>query len=180
MTYPITAWFDNNNPKHSERAFKDNQKLMRADDDFGRYGTSLRIEASFLLVWNESVEGNERIVLRKFKETNKKISKWANTIMLEFGREVPVKIFPKIIYVHHETLFSIIFNVIMVKRKGIAVSILQRELIGLIERMIVYNITGDVRKIGDAAFRILDLRDNFFHKGKFKLFSYTIRFSPSP
>lgn len=138
---------------------------MNADNDFSRYGTSLRIEATFLLVWNEKDHENLGVMKSKFRLTNKKYSTWAHRIMGEFGRQVPVEVFPRIITANHEILYSIIFNTIMAKRKGATITARQRELVSLIERMILFNITGDNRAIGDNAFTKLKIRNGFFERG---------------
>ena len=128
----------------------------------------MRIEGTLMIVSNEEdYAGGVNQLLKEFKAYNQKFSTWAHDTMMNFGRETPVSVFPKIVYVHHRTMFSIVYFMLKEKKMGTILTPLQRELISMLERMMLFNITGDYRKIGDNMFTKLGLRPHFFQKGTY-------------
>ncbi len=139
--------------------------------DCDRRGTGLRVEGSFVLVCNEPVvylgQNNQWSLSCTdiFEGINRKFSRWARNAMNRFGKTVSKDIYPKIIYANHQLIYTIVDMILSFKKNDFGLTFGQKELVSHLERLMLFNITGDLRAIGDHSFKELGIRPYLHYFG---------------
>ena len=153
---PCARMMNEENPTTLEKTWNEIKRHRRriglAVDNFNRFGTSLRLEATFTVSINDQDVHRlyENPLLGVITAVNEEYSKWADDTIVNCARTVQPSIFPGVIKVNSEALCSLIWPIMNTHLNGNYTSVYQKEFVAFIERMLYYNLTGFVKDLGNS------------------------------
>ena len=151
---PCSRMMDEMNHDKLQRDFREIQghrrRINQAIENFYRFGTALRVEATFTVSINDEDmhEEYENPLLGIIRAVNTIYGEWADVTIVESARIVRPSVFPGVIKTNSEALCSLIWPILETHLMGNYTNIYQKEMVALIERMLYFNLTGFEKDLG--------------------------------